>query len=73
MTEYTAAGTVTGLKKPDDINGVYTAVAAGGTLGGGAGVAVLKNQNAVTIHMTSTSEGLSFTLAAEGMKIRLVE
>jgi hypothetical protein len=73
VTEYTAAGTVTGLKKPQDINGIYTAVTAGGTLGGGGSIAAMTNHRGVTIHMTATSEGLNFTLAAEGMKIRLVE
>jgi hypothetical protein len=70
-TEYTGAGSVTGLKSPQDINGVYTAVAAGATLGGGGDVAAMQNQNGVVIHMTSTSEGLSLTLATEGVKIAL--
>jgi hypothetical protein len=73
VTEYAAAGTVSGLKTPRDINGVYTAAAAGGTLGGGAGVSAMTNQSGVSIQMTSTSEGLNLTLAAEGVKIRLAE
>jgi hypothetical protein len=73
VTEYAAAGTVSGLKTPRDINGVYTAAAAGGTLGGGVGASAMTNQSGVTIQMTSTSEGLNLTLAAEGVKIRLAE
>ena len=73
VAEYTAAGTVTGMKNPEDINGVYTAVAAGATVGGGGGVTAMVNQKGVTIHMTATSEGLNLTLAAGGMKIKLVE
>ena len=73
VTEYAAAGTVSGLKTPRDINGVYAAAAAGGTLGGGAGASAMTNQSGVTIQMTSTSEGLNLTLAAEGVKIRLAE
>jgi hypothetical protein len=69
--EYTASGTVSGLKSPSDIQGVYTSVAAGATLGGGATVAAMRNQNGVTIQMTSTTAGLTFTLAAEGVKIAL--
>jgi hypothetical protein len=69
--EYTAAGNVTGLKTPQDINGVFTAVAAGATLGGGGNVAAMRNSRGVTINMTSTTQGLSLTLAAEGMKITL--
>ena len=70
-TEYTLAGSVTGLKTPQDINGVYTAVAIGGTLGGGGGAAAMQNQNGVVIHTTSTTQGLSLTLAAAGVKITL--
>ena len=31
VTDYTAAGSVEGLKRASDINGVFTAVSAGGT------------------------------------------
>ena len=71
ITDYTAAGSVEGLKSADQIQGVYTAVSAGGTLGGGGNIAAMKNQNGVVIHLTSTTQGLSLTLAAEGMKITL--
>ena len=73
VTDYTAAGSVEGLKTPQDINGVFTAVSAGGTLGGGGNIAAMKNQNGVVIHLTSTTAGLSLTLAAEGMKISLAQ
>jgi len=73
VSSYTAAGSVTGLKTPQDVNGVYTSVAAGGTLGGGGTVAAMRNQNGVVIQMTSTTQGLSLTLAAEGVKIELAE
>ena len=71
ITDYTAAGSVEGLKTPQQIEGVFTAVAAGGTLGGGGNISAMKNQNGVVIHLTSTTQGLSLTLAAEGMKITL--
>ena len=71
ITDYTAAGTVAGLRSAQDINGVFTSVAAGGTLGGGGSIAAMKNQNGVTIQMTSTTAGLSLTLAAEGVKISI--
>src|ERR1700752_3093014 len=57
VTDYTAAGSVENLKRVQDIAGVYTAAAAGGTLGGGAGVSVMKNQYGVVIHLTSTTQG----------------
>jgi hypothetical protein len=31
----------------------------------------MKNQNGVVIHLTSTSTGLSLTLATQGLKISL--
>lgn len=71
VDEYTETGSVTGLKTAQDINGVYTAAAAGATLAGGGDVSVMENQNGVTIHMTATTVGLNLTLAAEGMRISL--
>ena len=71
--EYTAAGSVEGLKTPQDINGVFTAVGAGATLGGGGNIAAMRNQNGVVIHLTSTTQGLSLSLAASGMKIALAD
>jgi hypothetical protein len=71
ITNYTAAGEVTGLRTAQDINGVFTSVAAGATLGGGRNVAAMKNQNGVVIQLTSTTAGLSLTLAAAGVKISI--
>jgi len=65
------ARSVEGLKTPGDINSVFTSVSAGATLGGGANIAAMKNQNGVVIHLTSTTSGLGVSLAAEGMKIKL--
>jgi hypothetical protein len=62
---------VTGLRTAQDINGVFTSVAAGATLGGGRNVAAMKNQNGVVIQLTSTTAGLSLTLAAAGVKISI--
>src|ERR1700745_2397485 len=36
VNEYTASGHVTGLRRANDINGIFTAVGTGLTLGGGA-------------------------------------
>jgi hypothetical protein len=71
ITDYTAAGNVTGLRTAQDINGVFTSVAAGATLGGGGNIAAMRNQNGVVIQMTSTTAGLSLTLAAEGVRISI--
>ena len=70
---YSASGEVYGLKSPRDINGVYTSVVAEGTFGGGAGATAMKNQHGVVIQMTSTTQGLNLTLAAEGVKVALAD
>lgn len=73
ISDYTAAGTVTGLTRTADINGVFTAVGAGATLGGGRSIAAMQNQNGVVIHLTSTSQGLSLSIAGSGVKISLAQ
>ena len=64
-----ATGDVYNLKKLADFNGNYAADAAGATIGGGAGITAMKNQNGVVIEMKSTTQGASLKLAAEGLKL----
>jgi hypothetical protein len=71
VAEYTASGSVTGLRRPEDIDGIYTAVSASGTVGVGGGVTAMQNQNGVTIRMAGMTKGLNLTLAAEGAKISI--
>ena len=71
VTRATAAGNVFGLKKLADFNGTYAAGAAGGTVGGGAGISAMKNQNGVVIELKSTTQGANLKLAAEGVKLTL--
>jgi hypothetical protein len=71
--EYTGAGTVTGLKRAQDINGIFARVGTGLTLGGGASIAEMRNDHGVTIQLDSTTEGLSVSLGATGMKVSIVE
>ena len=73
VSKYTATGHVTGLKNANDINGVYAAVGAGLTLGGGASIAEMKNNNGVTIQLDSTSEGLSVSVATTGAQISIAQ
>jgi hypothetical protein len=68
-----ASGSVYNLSKLEAFNGNYTAAAAGGTVGGGAGVTAMKNQNGVVIEMKSMTQGASLTLAAEGVKLSIGE
>lgn len=69
----TAVGNVFNLKKLDAFSGNYTAAGAGGTIGGGAGVTAMRNQNGVVIELTSTTQGASLKLAAEGLRLTLMK
>ena len=71
VDEYSATGSVTGLKQVQDIDGPYVAAAAGATVVGGADATAMDNLNGVTIHLTSATQGLSLTLATEGVEISL--
>jgi len=73
VNQATAVGSVYNLKKLEDFNGNYTAGGAGGTLGGGAAVTEMRNQNGVVIGMKSTTQGASLKLAAEGIKLSVVK
>jgi hypothetical protein len=73
VVEYAAVGSVTGLKRVPDIDGVYTAVPAGTTVAGGTSTTAIENQNGVTIQMTSTTEGVSLMPATEGVRIVLAQ
>jgi len=69
ITRATASGTVSNLTKLDDFSGNYVAVSGGATAAGGAGVAVMQNQNGVVIELQSTTQGSSLKLAAEGLRL----
>lgn len=67
----TASGNVFELKKLEDFSGNYTAGGVEATVGGGAGATIMKNQNGVVIHLTSTTQGASLKLAASGVRLTL--
>ena len=71
ITKATSAGKVYNLKKIEDFDGNYTAMAAEGTIAGGAGVTKMKNQNGVVIELVSTTKGVNLKLAAEGVKFAI--
>ena len=71
ITKANAVGKVYHLKKLSDFNGTYTAATAEGTVGGGAGISTMKNQNGVVIDLVSTTQGVNFKLAGEGVKFTL--
>ena len=71
ISKFTARGDVYRLKQVSDIDGVYRAVAASATVGEGRGVATLENGKGVQIKLKSSSEGLQFKLAPEGVSIKM--
>jgi hypothetical protein len=71
ITKANAVGKVYHLTKLSDFNGTYTGAAAEGTIGGGAGISTMKNQNGVVIELVSTTQGVNFKLAGEGVKFTL--
>jgi hypothetical protein len=71
ISKATASGKVYNLKKMADFSGNYTAVKAAATIAGGAGVAVMENQNGVRIELKSTTQGLQLSLAPEGVNFKL--
>jgi hypothetical protein len=73
ITKMEAAGKVYNLKKLEDFNGNYTAVAAGLTAAGGAGAAAMKNQNGVTVELVSTTQGVKVAVGAAGVDMKIKE
>ena len=68
-----AVGNVYDLKSLADFDGTYVAGGAGATIGGGAGITAMKNQNGVTVELKSTTQGASLKLAAEGIKLSVIK
>ena len=71
ISKITASGKVYGLKKLEDFNGNYTGVAAGATVAGGGAVSAMQNQNGVRVELVTTSQGLKFTLGANGVDMKI--
>jgi hypothetical protein len=66
-----ASGSVYHLAKLSDFDGNYTAAKAGATVAGGASASIMKNQNGVEVRMVSTTQGVKFTFAAEGISMKI--
>lgn len=64
-------GTARNLRRPSDIEGVYTAVGAGAAVAGGARVIQLQNSRGVVLSLRGKQVGLSFDLDVSGMSISL--
>ncbi len=71
ISKATAWGKVYKLQNLTDINGTYTAIGTGMTVGGGASVITMKNQNGVVIDLNTAAQGVHFTFATAGVTIKL--
>ena len=73
ITKASAYGKVYKLTNLKDINGTYTALGAGVTVGGGGSAVTMQNAKGVIIDLISTSEGVKFSLGSAGVTIELKE
>jgi len=71
VSKVSARGKVFHLKNLEDFTGTYAAAQAGVAVGGGMSVVALRNQNGVVLELTSTQTGVKFTLAGEGIEVKL--
>jgi hypothetical protein len=69
VTRATAVGKVSNLAKLSDFSGNYAAVGGGATAAGGGDIALMRNQNGVVIELTSTTQGASLMLGAQGVRL----
>ena len=73
VSNVSATGEVYHLRHLSDFAGIYSAASAGIAVAGGAGASALENQHDVVLKITSKKQGVQFTLAAEGLRIKLIE
>jgi hypothetical protein len=66
-----ANGKVYNLKKLEDFDGNYAAVGTGAAVGGGGGVAAMRNQNGVVVEAVSTTQGVKIAIGTGGVKMTI--
>jgi hypothetical protein len=71
VSKVSARGKVFHLSKLEDFAGTFAAAQAGAAVGRGMSVVALRNQNGVVLELTSTQTGVKFTLAGEGIEVKL--
>ncbi len=72
-SKISASGEVYDLKQVSEFAGSYSAMAAGAALAGGGGVAVMKNDHGVVMHLHSTTVGVDLDLGVKGIEVNLVK
>ncbi|MHC1730306.1 MAG: hypothetical protein AB9866_30625 [Syntrophobacteraceae bacterium] len=71
ITKASAYGKVYKLQKLEDINGTYTAIGTGATVGGGGSALAMQNAKGVILDVYTTTEGANLSLGAAGVKIEI--
>ena len=64
-------GTVSNIRRPQDVEGVYVAGSAGAALGRGAQVIVLTNQNGAVLSLSGQSVGAIVSADLNGLALSL--
>jgi hypothetical protein len=64
-----ATGHVYHLTRIEDFSGEYVAASASAAIGGGHGIATMRNQHGVVIDLTAIDQGITIAFAVEGVKI----
>jgi len=62
-------GTVSNIRRPSDVSGVYAQGGAGAALGRGAQVIVLTNQNGAMLQLSGEQDGLIVSLDLSGLAL----
>jgi hypothetical protein len=71
VSKVSARGEVRNLRKIEDFSGNFVAAGTGAAVGGGVGVAALKNQQGVEMTLTATTQGVKFAFAGAGVEVKL--
>jgi len=64
-------GKARNMRKPTDIEGVYTALGAGVAIGGGARAIQMRNANGVVLTLEGKQLGLAFDFDLSGMSVSI--
>ena len=64
-------GSVSNIRRPSDVAGVYGAAGAGAAIGGGAQAIVLTNQKGAVLNLTGRQVGLQINADLSGLAISL--
>lgn len=71
VTKINSTGEVFNLKSLADFSGTYAAGEAGLALGHGPNDVIMKNQHGVVLRLHGTQQGVKFTLAPEGVVLKV--